>query len=119
MSDFYCRECGCRILCGDDIGYWVVETERLKLGVVGEAYEEVEHTSVVCRACRDEQERAWEAFQKTPEYQIECDFYRWCKETAKNAIKELGEPTVPTPPDGMFRYEYCSEDATIRIGIDL
>jgi len=81
-DEIYCRECGCRIGTTDDLGCRESYIERIPVGLIGQ-YREVEKEFIVCRGCTDEEERAWEEFQKTPEYQYERSFNKWCEEYAQ------------------------------------
>jgi len=77
-EEIYCEQCGCEIRSTEDLGCRETYIERIPVGVIGE-YREVEKEFVVCRGCMDEEEQAWEEFKKTPEYQYECAFNKWCE----------------------------------------
>jgi len=77
----YCEECGCEILCDEDVGLEEIRRD-VRCRVPGQLRSGLEiHLKpfLVCRACIEETERDQEAFMKTPEFEVECAFLRWVK----------------------------------------
>jgi hypothetical protein len=77
----YCEECGCEILCDEDVGLEEIRRDvRCRVpGHPEHGLEIFENPFRVCRTCTEETERWWEAFMKTPEFEIECAFLRWVR----------------------------------------
>lgn len=82
-DETYCNECGCEIRSLWDIGYRSTEPDTFYSFSTGDTWE-VEREFIVCRSCMEAEERAWEEFKQTPEYQYECAFQRWCEQQTTN-----------------------------------
>jgi len=64
----FCRDCGCEILSEDDLGYESCDDESQR-----------DAAFIICRSCKDDEERGWKAFQLTDEFKYECAFNKWVK----------------------------------------
>lgn len=79
-NDFYCRECGCEIRNSMDIGMVDIEVQSRSVFPGCKEKEYIKKPFVICQSCLDETERQWEEFKKTPEYEYECSFIRFCRQ---------------------------------------
>jgi len=77
----YCRECGCKILMKEDVGYRGTEVEPV-LTFGNAVLEYIEIPFVICRSCMDETERDLEEFLTTAPSEFEAAFDRMAQKEA-------------------------------------
>ena len=78
--DIYCEQCGCQILTAEDVG--LVERHWETWGPGG--LQVVRKTTVICKACVEEEERLVEPFAE-----YEAAFDRWAMEQVRQAREAL------------------------------
>ena len=79
-NSIFCRDCGCEILSELDLGFADEDFEVWPIFAGSPTKQIIAKKFYICAACKDEEERRWEDFTQTPEYQYECSFERFCRQ---------------------------------------
>jgi len=73
----YCEECGAAIYTMEDVGKGETTDEVITEGVIPHVIKgNIKVRHLVCRACIEDEERAWEAYLVSPEADLERLIYR-------------------------------------------